>query len=85
MNSSKEEIRKEAIKYLHRTQDADGNDLKIASFEEWVDFISAKIEDRLNKKTKLFVLGTHTLAFDIVCYQEVEKILELFFFFEFNY
>lgn len=42
-SDSKEEIRQEASKYLRRVTDFDGNDLKMASFEEWVDFISRKV------------------------------------------
>lgn len=72
---SKEEIRQEASKYLHRTQDSEGNELKMASFEEWVDFMSSKIEDRLIRKYKLYTFGTHTLAFDLTCYQEVRQLI----------
>lgn len=71
---SKEEIRQEASKYLHRTHDSEGNELKMASFEEWVDFMSSKIEDRLIRKYKLYTFGTHTLAFDLTCYQEVRQL-----------
>ena len=62
---------------MHRTQDNEGNDLKTASFEEWVDFISTKMEDRLKRNYKTFTFGTHTLAFDLNCYQEVLVILRL--------
>lgn len=42
-SDSKEEIRQESSKYLRRVTDFDGNELKMASFEEWVDFISRKV------------------------------------------
>jgi hypothetical protein len=70
--SSKEEIRQEAVKYLRRFEDFDGNEIQMASFENWVEFISTKIEERFQSK-QVYVFGTHTLAFDINCYQEVTK------------
>lgn len=81
---SKEEIRQEAVKYLHVSKDPDGNELKMASFEEWVDFIWNKIQDRLNKKYKLYTMGTHTLAFDINCYQEVKIYFMILFYLTMN-
>ena len=42
-SDSKEEIRQEASKYLRRTQDYDGNHLKMASFDNWVEFLSKKV------------------------------------------
>ncbi|RNA28279.1 proteasome-associated ECM29 -like protein, partial [Brachionus plicatilis] len=73
----KEEIRQEAVKYLHRTQDNEGKEIKMASFEQWVEFISRKIDERLSDKSKLFVFGTHTLPFDLTCYQQILVILRL--------
>jgi hypothetical protein len=66
------------VKYLHRTQDSDGAELNMASFEEWVDFISSKIQDRLTRNYKLYTFGTHVLAFDVNCYQEVNRRMRLF-------
>ena len=74
---SKEEIRQEAVKYLRRFEDFDGNEIKMASFENWVEFISNKIEERFQSK-QVYVFGTHTLAFDMNCYQEVIKSSFLF-------
>lgn len=74
-SDAKEEIRQEASKYLRRTQDFDGKDLKMASFEDWVEFISKKIEERLKGNAKLYTFGTHTLAFDVNVYQEVSQNL----------
>jgi proteasome component ECM29 len=76
-SDSKEEIRQDAVKYLRRTQDPDGNDLKMASFEKWVEFISNKIEERLNRNFKVYTFGTHTLAFEPNCYQEILTILRM--------
>lgn len=76
-SDSKEEIRQEAVKYLHRTEDNEGNEIKMASFEQWVDFITKKSEERLSQKTKIYVFGTHTLPFDLSCYQEILVILRL--------
>ncbi|CAF0720691.1 unnamed protein product [Brachionus calyciflorus] len=76
-SDSKEEIRQEAVKYLHRTQDNEGNDVKMASFEKWVDFISKKSDERLSQKSKIYVFGTHTLPFDLTCYQEILTMLRL--------
>ena len=42
-SDSKEEIRQEAVKYLRRTEDFDGNEIKMASFESWIEFISNKV------------------------------------------
>ena len=53
MHLSKEEIRQEAIKYLRRTEDGDGNALEMASFENWVEFISNKVENFVFKILKL--------------------------------
>ena len=41
--NSKEEIRHEAAKYLHRTDDGDGKETQMASFDKWVEFISNKV------------------------------------------
>ena len=60
------------MKYLRRFEDFDGNEIKMASFENWVEFISNKIEERFQSK-QVYVFGTHTLAFDMSCYQEVIK------------
>jgi proteasome component ECM29 len=73
----KEEIRQESILYLRRTQDSDGNELQMASFVDWVDFIGKKSEDRLKRNYKVFTQGTHTLPFDLNCYQQVLVILRL--------
>ncbi len=76
-SDAKEEIRQEAVKYLHRTEDGEGRELRTASFEKWIDFISAKAEDRLKRNYKVFTFGTHTLAFDLNCYQEILVMLRL--------
>ena len=76
-SDSKEEIRQEAVKYLRRTQDPDGNDLKMASFEKWVEFITNKIQERLSRNYKVYTFGTHTLAFEPNCYQEILTILRM--------
>lgn len=47
----------------------------MASFEDWVEFISKKIEERLKGNAKLYTFGTHTLAFDVNVYQEVSQNL----------
>jgi hypothetical protein len=65
------------VKYLRRFEDFDGNEIKMASFENWVEFISNKIEERFQSK-QVYVFGTHTLAFDMNCYQEVIKSSYLF-------
>lgn len=49
----------------------------MAPFEDWIEFISKKIDERLSDKSKLFVLGTHTLPFDLICYQQILIILRL--------
>lgn len=43
--NSKEDIRQEATKYLHKTHDYDENELKIAKFEELVMFIASKVRN----------------------------------------
>jgi len=73
----KEEIRQEAGKYLRRTHDADGNAYKMATFEHWVDFIAGKSEERLRTKYKNYTFGTHTLAFEPNCYEEILAILRM--------
>ena len=75
------------MKYLRRFEDFDGNEIKMASFENWVEFISNKIEERFQSK-QVYVFGTHTLAFDINCYQEVLIIACIYYlkaFKHFNY
>lgn len=62
---------------MHRTQDIDGNELKMAPFENWVEFINTKMEERLKRNYKTYTFGTHTLAFDLNCYQEVLVMLRL--------
>ena len=76
-SDAREEIRQEAVKYLRRFEDGDGNELSMASFERWVEFISSKMQDRLAKKYKCYTFGTHTLAFDPNCYQEILVVLRL--------
>lgn len=73
----KEEIRQEAARYLRRTEDPDGNSLKMATFVNWVEFISNKMEERLRTKYKNYTFGTHTLAFDPNCYEEILVILRM--------
>lgn len=73
----KEEIRQEAGKYLRRTTDPDGNPLKMATFVDWVDFIASKSEERLRTKYKNYTFGTHTIAFDPNCYEEILVILRM--------
>lgn len=73
----KEEIRQEAGKYLRRTQDADGNNLKMGTFDQWVEFIAQKSEERLRTKYKNYTFGTHTLAFEPNCYEEILVILRM--------
>ncbi len=76
-SDSKEEIRQEAGKYLRRTADADGKSLKMASFVDWVEFIAKKSEHRLRTKHKNYTFGTHTIAFDPNCYEEILVILRM--------
>ncbi len=76
-SDAKEEIRQEAVKYLHRTEDGEGQELRTATFDKWIEFISAKAEDRLKRNFKVFTFGTHTLAFDLSCYQEILVVLRL--------
>jgi proteasome component ECM29 len=73
----KEEIRQEAAKYLRRTQDPDGNKLKFASFDKWVDFIAKKCEERLKNNYKCYTFGTHTLPFEPYCYEQMLVILRM--------
>lgn len=73
----KEEIRQEAGRYLRRTEDADGNTLQTATFDKWVEFIADKSEERLRTKYKNYTFGTHTLAFEPNCYEEILVILRL--------
>ena len=42
-SDNKEDIRQEAIKYLRKTHDYDGNELKIAKFDDLVNFITNKV------------------------------------------
>lgn len=72
-SDSKEDIRQDAIKYLRRTSDYDGTEIKVPDFKDLVKFIKNKAEEKIKGNYRVISIGSHVLPFEINTYFEVIK------------